>query len=221
MRSIIISAAAVAVLAITTNTQAQCSFEHPKKAGKYQASLVQAFVSCGNLGGNTPDATTEGGIPSCKPPQTFNEHNGNFSTGWRWDELKGSGSVQLKSAKNKIGLSFLDPPDDTTDVAVSLKLNGVLDQLGPASGTGTLALIVRATLKDRMNGDMTVIDFPAGFGVPITDGKVSLKTTANSLLNNISQPGLPGCSSLELVDIRVNDENGNTFATVGLFNPPL
>src|SRR6185369_12963337 len=64
--------AAVLVVGISASSAlAQCAFEHPKKAGKFASNFVQAFVSCGNAGGNSPNSTTEGGVPSCKPPETF------------------------------------------------------------------------------------------------------------------------------------------------------
>jgi hypothetical protein len=43
---------------------AQCAFDRPNgsttNTGYLSTSLVRAFVSCGNPGGNTPNATTMG-----------------------------------------------------------------------------------------------------------------------------------------------------------------
>jgi len=50
----------------------------PKKAASFSANFVQAFVSCGNPGGNPPNAFTEGGIPSCQPPETYDEQAGSL-----------------------------------------------------------------------------------------------------------------------------------------------
>ena len=49
------------------------SYQHPSKAKSDQSrALVQAFVSCNNPGGNTPNATTEAGtVPTCYPAETF------------------------------------------------------------------------------------------------------------------------------------------------------
>jgi hypothetical protein len=88
---------------------------------------------------------------------------------------------------------------------------------GPS--TGFLATVARATFDDRAGGDMTVDDFPANFPLLIADGKINVKTSADVLLNGISQPGLPHCSNIETVSITVLDENGNTFANVGVFLP--
>ena len=213
--------AAVLVVGFAASSAfAQCAFEHPKKAKKFQGEFVQAFVSCGNAGGNSPNTTTEGNVPTCKPPETYNEQAGSPPTGWQWDEEKGQGQVQLKASKVP-PVNILNPPGDTTDIAVKCKLKGVVYAgnvpAGPA--TGFLATVARATFDDRAGGDMTVVDFPANFPLPISDGKVNVKTSADVLLNGISQPGLPHCSSIETVSVTVTDENGNTFANVGLFLP--
>jgi len=208
--------AVVLVVGISASAaMAQCAFEHPKKAKKFQSNFVQAFVSCGNAGGNSPNATTEGGVPTCKPPETFNQQAGSPPTGWMWDELKGQGAVQFKAASIKPPIT----PADGGDLKVKVKLKGVVDANGPANGTGALATVARATLNDRMNGDMTVVDFPANFPLTLTGGAGQTKTTADALLNGISQPSLPHCSSIETVGITIVDQNGNTFANVGVFLP--
>ena len=208
--------AAVLVVGISASAaMAQCAFEHPQKAKKFQSNFIQAFVSCGNAGGNSPNTTTEGGVPACKPPETFNQQAGTPVTGWRWDELKGSGSVTLKAATSVAPVT----PAGSTDLKVKAKLKGVLDGVGLANGTGALATVARATFNDRMNGDITVVDFPANFALTLVDGKGQVKTTADTLLNGISQPGLPNCAALEVVSLTVVDPNGNTFANVGAFLP--
>src|SRR5690242_17866826 len=37
-----------------------CQYEHPTSAKSTKLTVVQAFVSCNNPGGNTPNSTTEG-----------------------------------------------------------------------------------------------------------------------------------------------------------------
>jgi hypothetical protein len=233
-RHLVIAGAALAFAFVASGANAQtsvdeCGFEHPKQAKQNKLALVTAFVSCGNTGGNTPNDSTEGspGTPSCSPPETFNEQDGSPPSGWMWDETKGQGSVTIQAAKNKVS-NPADPTNkDTADLSVALKLKGVVDAVGPASGTGILSTLSRATLRDRNgtpenHGDdtaMTVIDFPAGFGFTLTSGQANLKTTANALLTAESIPGLPHCTSIELVDLGVNDENGNRFADIGTFLP--
>lgn len=207
--------AAVLVVGISASAaMAQCAFEHPKKAGKFQGNFVQAFVSCGNAGGNSPNTTTEGGVPTCKPPETFSEQSGNTASGWSWDETKGQGQVQFKAVK------FAKPPvtpADSTDLAVKVKVKGIVDVVGPVNGNGALATTSRATFNDRMGGDMTVVDFAANFTVPFADGKANVKTSADALLNGIPQPGLPDCSSIETVSVLLKDPNGDSFGNIGLF----
>lgn len=210
--------AAVLVVGISASAAlASCDFEHPKKATKFQSNFVQAFVSCGNTGGNSANSTTEGGVPSCKPPETYAEQAGSPPGSWTWDENKGQGQVQIKSVKNaKPPVT----PADSSDLAIKLKLKGVLDNNTiPAAGNGFLATVARATFNDRTNGSMTVVDFPANFPVTVTGGQANVKTTADALLNGISQPGLPHCASIETVSITILDPNSSTFANVGIFNP--
>lgn len=223
-KHILVAGAAVLALGFTAAMAnaagPQCAYEHPKKAGGLKSSMVQAMVSCNNPGGNTPNSTTEGGVPTCAPPETFHQQNGNQAGGWFWDESKAKGDVSFKAAKNKLP----SQPPDSADLAVQLKMSGLqqgsVSASAPANGPGVLATVARATLKDRLNGDMTVVDFPAGFDVQAVDGKISKKTTANDLLvNTLGQPALPSCSSIEVVSVAVVDPNGDNFATMGTFLP--
>lgn len=217
---------AVAVAVVPAALSAQCTFEHPKKAGKLQTNLVQAFLGCSSDPFSSccghANGTTEGGVPSCAPGETFNQLSGNPPHGWTWDGTKASGQVSLKASKT-FPPNALNPPSNSADVAVQMKLKGVLDQefLGPASGPGHLSILLRVTLDDRLNGDMTIVDFPAGFAFMLTGGKATVKSSIDAALNGASspQPGLPSCSSAEVLWIGVADSNGNSFATAGLFNP--
>jgi hypothetical protein len=233
-RHLVVAAAALGFAFVASGAQAQfvdpaCGFEHPKKAKETRSSLVQAYVSCGNPGGNPPNDTTESGTQSCSPPETFNDQDGSPPNGWHWDFEKGQGDVSFKASKNKVENPVLNPEDDTADVAVSLKLKGVVALDGPdgASGIGSLATLSRATLRDRQgtggdNSDdvaMTVIDFPAPFSFTLDEGKANLKTSANVVLNGAAIGGLPECTSIEVIDIAVFDENGNRFGSMGTFLP--
>jgi len=238
-RHLVIAAAAlgfafVASGANAQNTQDECGFEHPKKAKQIQASLVQAFVSCGgNPGANPSNDATEGtpGTPSCSPPETRNDQAGGHPTGWMWDESKGQGKATFKAKNKTLSKDPIhaskNPPGDTGDIQVALKLQGVVDDAGVASGNGTMATLSRATLRDRRgtpgnNTDddaMTVVDFPAPFPFTLTEGKANLKTSANVVLNGGGINGLPHCASVEVVDLSVNDENGTRFLSMGTFIP--
>ena len=256
-KHLLVTLAAVMALGFTANmASAQCAtVAHPLKAAKFQVSLVQAFVSCGNPSAPSPNTATEGGVPTCTPVQTFNQLDGSPASGWTWDPLTSFGTVSMKpllvpACKRKgtslppacslnvcIGgtnagepctvnsecpggtCSGLNPVGDTTDLLAKLKLKGVVSPDAPlgANGDGTLATIARATLDDRVGGPMTVIDFPAGFPFTLEEGKANLQTSADALLNSIGQPGLSHCSTLEIVTISVNDENGNPFGRLGAF----
>ncbi len=223
----------VAVLAIgfTANAaRAQgCGFNHPKKTVTFKANFVQAFVSCGNPGGNTPNATTGGGVPSCKPPETFNQQAGDPPNGWFFDTRNGSARITIKPTREpyRLAPNPLNPVGETGDLHIQFAISNVLDQAGRASGNGTLSTVARATLRDRQGtpslGDdvpMTVIDFPAPFPFSIINGSAHIDTSADALLNGIGQNGLPHCASIELVSVTVGDENGNTFANLGSWLAP-
>jgi len=229
-KRLLITLAAVLAIGFTANAaRAQCGFNHPKKTVTFKSNFVQAFVSCGNPGGNTPNSTTEGGVPSCAPPETFNQQAGSPPNGWFFDPERGQGRITIKPTREPYRLppTPLNPPGETGDLHIQFALANVLDAAGRANGPGTLATVARATLRDRQPptgpaGDvpMTVIDFPAPFPFSLVNGSVHIDTSADALLNGIGQPGLPHCSSIELVSITVADENGNTFANLGAWLEP-
>ena len=243
----LIATAWIALAAVRV-ADAQCAFEHPKKAGQVQASLVQAFVSCdcyedccpipippyfacGPVCGNT----TAAGHTACKPPETFCEQSANRpGDGWEWDENLAAGSVALKSVAFCAGtmsgttLPACSPSDPlnsaqggAADLSVALKVKGVLTSgtQQPASGTGMLSLVLRMTVDDPGNGDASVVDFPASAPFDLVDGKAKLVTSLDAILNSQNLPGMPPCASIELVSLRVLDQNGDGFATIGILLP--
>lgn len=229
-KHLVAAGAAVLALGLTVSIASAAAppcapgLAHPSKAKGLKSSLTTAFVSCGNLGGATANSATEGGVPGCQPVETFHQAAGSPATGWEWG-VKGKGDVSVTASKNKVS-NILNPPGDTSDLAISLKMGGIEDSLGIADGTnGTLATVARATLNDRAlqpaANYISVVDFPAGFPITVLGGKIKLKTSANVLLNGIGQPGLPPCSSIEVVSILVIDPEGNPFATLGAFLPSL
>lgn len=214
-----------ASLASAASVPCAVTYQHPSSAKQIKASLTQAFVSCNNPGGNTPNATTETGtVPTCFPAETFHENAGSPALGWTW-AAKSSGSITFKAGKNKL----MGPPDyaqntdpNAIDLYIQIKISGILDNTGVASGTnGSVQTVARATLIDRaeQSAPMTVIDFPTGFGVPVTNGKISKKTSATVILDALNQPALPACTNIEVVSVLVKDPNGNTFANLGTYLP--
>lgn len=210
----------MSLLAAVHGAHAQCAFPHPKSASKFQTSLVQAFTVCGGPACHycTPNAATEGGVPACAPPETFAQQNGNTYTGWMWDPNSGRGQVQLTALRTG-PVHPLDPPGDTTDMGITLKLTGVVNLIGSATGTGSLAFYLRGTLDDRARGDMTEVDFPINVAFTMTGGKTTVKTTVDAALNDLPQPGLPHCSSVAVLAVLVTDPNGDIFADQGIFLP--
>ena len=232
-RSLPIALAALFVVGGAVRTaHAQCAFQHPKTAKRFQTSLVQAFTSCG-----PPNSQTEGNLPACKPPETFSQQAGNdVSGGWKWNPAKGSGKIEFKvvascAAQESPGsLPKCDPssplnqgPPPSADLAIKLSLTSIVQGPGAgtsaANGTGTLSIIARATLEDRTNGDVTVVDFPASSPFTMQNGSATLKTSADAILNALNKPGLPPCTSIELVYASVYDPKGDAFARVGIYLP--
>jgi len=215
-------AAAALVVGFSASAHAQCAFQHPKKAGKFQSNFVQAMVSCGNVGGNSPNTFAGGGAaPACKPPETFNEQAGSPPNGWLWGP-KSSMAVAFKSKKANVNPS--STPADAADLAIQLKGSDI--EYAPGDGsvkvdgaTGTLSTVSRTTFNDRTVGDVTVVDFPVNIGFTVTGGKVKVKTSANQALNSGGLAGLPHCTSIETVKVLIVDEANHTFGNIGSFLP--
>lgn len=227
MKKLILTAgAAVAALSFagiaSAATPCPVTYQHPAKAAKLTSNLVQAFVSCGNPGGNTPNATTETGtVPTCFPAETYNEQAGSPASGWLWGP-KSQGSIAFKAGKNKVVNPSLNTDPNAVDLYIQIKISDVRNAGGPADGSsGNVATVARATLIDRANppGElMTVIDFPTGFQVTVQPGgKIQKKTSATEILNALLQPALPRCTTIEVVSVLVKDPNGNAFANLGTF----
>ncbi|MBI3767336.1 MAG: hypothetical protein HY271_02455 [Deltaproteobacteria bacterium] len=214
-------AAAVLVVGVSASAvHAQCAFQHPVAAGKFAGSFVQAFVSCGNVGGNSPNSNAGGGAaPACKPPETFAQQAGSPSGSWKWG-AKGVASISLKSIKQAPPVPAVSPAD-SSDVKIALKGAGLEYSPGVPvnSSSGALSTVTRATFNDRTSGDVTVVDFPVNFPLTVVNGAVKLKTTADTQLNADTLAGLPHCTSLEVVHNTIVDENGNAFGNIGIFNP--
>jgi hypothetical protein len=233
MKKLILTAgAAVAALSFagiaSAATPCPFTYQHPAKAAKLTSALVQAFVSCGNPGGNTPNTFTEGGttVPACYPAQTYNEQAGSPNAGWLWGP-KSQGTISFKAGKNKITTydnGTKTNPEGAVDLYIQVKISDIRNGGGPADGsTGSVATVARATLIDREIGEaVTVIDFPTGFPIVVQPGgKVQKKTSATEILNGLSapQPALPRCTQIEVVSVLVKDQPGNAFANLGTFLP--
>jgi hypothetical protein len=214
-------AVAALVVGVSASAHAQCSFQHPKKAKSFSSNFVQAFVSCGNVGGNSPNTFAGGGAaPACKPPETFNDQAGSPSNGWLWGP-KSTAQIKTKALSKNFNPSTT--PADAADLVIQLKLtdaeyfpgNGSL----PVDGQGTLSTVSRTTFNDRTVGDVTVVDFPVNIAFAVVGGKAKVKTSANEALNAGGLAGLPHCTSIENVHITILDENNHAFGNIGSFLP--
>jgi hypothetical protein len=206
---------------IPTRAAAQCAFNGPHgssgSTAYFVSSLVRAFVSCGNPGGNTPNATSVGGIPTCQPVETFHQQAGSPSGGWRFDNGSSYGVVKIKRTTGGDNAPF---PPTLRDAVVYLKMYHIAQEGGGpghfANGKGTVQMVFRITSDDYANGDMTYVDFPAGFGFTLNGGSVYMTKKLGDLMKDISQPRFPDCTSIEVVSVWVVDPNGNVFAVPGV-----
>lgn len=193
------------------------TFEHPKQASKIVMSLVQAFVGCNNAGGNSVNTTTEGGVPACAGPETYNEQDGSPSSGWRWNSANSRGDLTISQRCTGAG-----------DFGIKLSISGIVDGTGaPANATGTLVMAVGLTLHDPSGGDMTTITIPMSYPFSVASGSAKLLTSANAFFSEQQLPPLPNGVSvefrgLEVFDapfLEIRDANGNAFARPGVFLP--
>ncbi len=190
-------------------------FPHPKSAIKVTTSLVQAFVSCNNPGGNTPNTTTDGGVPACSPVQTYNERAGSPQSGWLWREAGSKGDLTLYQRCK-----------GAADVGIKLTMSGIVDGTGAlVNGTGALVIGMRFTLHDPSNGDMMTGTIPVTAGFTVLGGTAKLLTSVNAFFAENELPPLPNGVSVEFLGLdtsdnpllEVRDQNGNPFARPGVF----
>lgn len=207
------------MLGITTEiAHAQCAFQRPNDplvshTGRVDTRLVQAYVACGSCTlcgeiSNPPNIAALAGVPACSSPQTENQLAGNPVNGWLWGSSPTSwGRVRLTRAPS------LSCP--VKDVRVQLWLRHVVDATGPATGTGTLNLMVRATFNNPP--DVTMVDFPVAIAFPLAAGNTTFQSYLGPAFALLGQPCLPQtCTNLEVLTIEVIDENGNKFARPGI-----
>ena len=224
MRSLVLVLIGLAAgLLPASDVGAQCAFNRPLGSSSYtglvSTSLVRAFVSCNNPGGNVPNTVGIFGlVPSCPPVENYHQRDGSPAGGWTFGPGTSYGRVQIKRTSGGANLVY---PPTARDAAIVLKLYhiGRADG-GPgfASGSGSVLIMVRATTNEYESGDMTMIDFPLSFGFTLTGGSVSMTKKVGDVLMGIP-PGLPrfpDCTTLEIVSVAVKDPNGNVFAVPGV-----
>lgn len=216
-----LAALLLAGLGAASSAAAPCGFEHPKRATGFHAALVQAHWGCAPVVSSCcglANTATEGGIPACEPPATFVQHGGAQSDAWRWGP-QGQGRVSIAARTNTVP-SY---PADSADLAIRLKVTDLRTLDGHrADNEGTLGLVLRATVRDRVGGAMTIVDFPLAAPAAAANGRVNVKTTLNTLMQeNPVFTSFPGCTSLEIESLVLQDPNGDIFASPGIFLPDL
>ena len=225
MKKLILAAAAGALalgsasIASAAASTCAATYAHPAQAKQTKASLVQAFVSCNNPGGNTPNATTGPSTPTCFPAETFGQQANNPPGTWVWGP-KSQGSITFKAGKNKVeGPLNTDP--NASDLFITVKMSDIHDDTGLADNVdGRVSALSRATLVDRTHNQVeTVIDFPTGFSIHAANGKVNTKTSATVILNRLQNPALPACTQIEMIAVLVKDPNGTVFGNLGNYLP--
>mgnify|MGYP003573323545 CR=1 FL=1 len=215
MRKTLFTVAAVGMVAFFTasTASAQCSFDSPGKAKGLKSDMVRAYAPCGS-GVTFPAPNTSTGVsgtPACTTPTPYSDNL--FSD-------KGKCSVKA-SAKLEAPCSGGAYPE-CSNVKIQAKCAGITtnDTVSGIVGPGwKLNTLTRATFDDRTNGDMTVIDFPVQFDFdPADKGKLKLKSDTNTALFLLLGAGneLPGCTQLDLLSMKIVDDDNDIFATMGV-----
>jgi hypothetical protein len=219
---------------------AQCTFgfdggtpeesRGPAPAKGLKGSMVRTYLACPSTEPPTSHAMTESGTDACQPV-TPPELGGGGTTYAYADNGRCTVQTQAKllkdcskaedAAGNSLGLDAR--PCHVTFVRSSCKGIVRADGVQPISGSQDagweLATLGRASLNDPTGGDMTVIDFPVSFTYSDPkDGEMEIdSSTAEALVPLVGADGaaLPACTSIEVVDIKIKDPDGNSFARLG------
>ena len=209
---------AAAIGAPVGAAHAQCAFDEPTRnglaySGRFFSTLVQAYVGCGVVGGNSPNTVTMGGIPACSPPETANQQAGSPTNGWRFSQVPNQsyGRVLIQ----RLNGVFTNPAG-FRDVQIRIELKKIVDFFGPANSTGTLQIILRATTNDPIGGDMTATDYPVSLQVPLASGNGTLITSLATILASTIGPRFPDCTSHDVLSVGVYDPNLSLFAVPGV-----
>lgn len=179
-----------------------CDFNNCK-AKKIKTSMVRAFTPCGEPGGNSVNSSLDGILPACAPPQPLSLYN--FKP-----PCDGSCTVQIKTKIQYCGI----PAQPCCCITTSTSCKGILaPSSSPASGTFSLAMVLRITGNDASNGDVTSISTPFNAMMQAINGKIKHKSGCVT----IPPDGvIPACSSVELVDLAILDPDGDRFAVPGV-----
>lgn len=174
--------------------------------------MVRAYAPCGTgITFPSPNTAAASGTPGCTPPTPYSDFL--FSD-------KGKCSVQGSHKwESPCGLGG---PEDCSNFTWKARCSGITAADGTTliEGSGwTLNMLYRATWQDSANGDQTVIDFPAQVTfAPAKKGRMKAGADTHMLLNQLPffpPRFLPGCTSLEVLSVKIVDPQNRVFATMG------
>ena len=240
MKKLIMPLAVIAAVGFYAGSaSAQCTFgfdggtpetsRGPAPAKGVKGSMVRNYAGCTSTEHPTANATTESGTDACQPVIPPGAGGG---TDYAY-AAKGKCTVQTQAkllkdcskaedaAGNSLGLDTR--PCHVTFVRSSCKgivrADGVTPINGAVDAGWELATLSRASLNDPSGGDMTVIDFPVAFTYSDPeDGEMEVdSSSAEALVPLVGANGaaLPACTSIEVVDVKIKDPDGNSFAKLG------
>ncbi|MFN2426540.1 MAG: hypothetical protein ABR587_08855 [Candidatus Binatia bacterium] len=206
---------------------AACDFDLVRAKG-LKTSMVRVYAACPSTDNPSANTQTDGGTEACTPvtPAEVGGQGTLYSYG-----PHGGCTVSLLSKvvsacedlEDSSGMPLGLDPGACHVTRVKAKCKDMLSTNGIAPigllDVGfKLSVLTRVTLGAEINGDMTVIDYPVTFDfeTPNNGGMKLKSSTAEALAGmNGLDPDLPGCTSVEIVDITIKDPGGRPFARMG------
>lgn len=227
MKKEIILAGAAALIAVTgVCAQAQTIESNVKTKGLF-LTMVREYADCG-AGTQFPasNSVSSSGVLSCAPIEL--RDNGNGASPYFMDIAKGALSVKISGKAEKDCQAKFDnpvlPAAPCFSAAIQVGGKGLLDTDGatPLTGTNfTLSLIATATFDDDDSGPMTSVEFPLNIDLPITQGKIKVKTTSVEELTVLGAgAALPVDIVIAMESLRIIDDGGRVFAHPGVASAP-
>lgn len=221
MRKLLITTIAMSLVTFgAAGAQAACDFNGPAKAKGAKDTFTRAFASCPGITHVSTNTVTSGGVPGCSPPIAISS----YTFGPKGQCVAKTKTVYEERCRFNPGTD--EDPNSCSNVYVMAKCkdirmaDGETPIYSPGPGDGwAFSNLSRATMADESIGDLTSIDFPSQFAFAngAKKGALKVKGDANQMLYDLLQleTGLPGCISIESVNMAFTDPDGNTFATRG------
>lgn len=215
------------------SAMAACDFDIAPAKG-LKASMVRVYSACPSTELPFGNTATEGGVEACTPvsPAEFDGQPTLYSYG-----PNGGCTVQFKSRLVQDCQSLEDSDGNPLNLQpgschvtyVKAKCKEILGAdgvsgIGPDDAGFSLVVVSRASLADEIGGDMTVVDFPVSFEFDEPkNGSMSLSShSAEALLPLVggAAADLPGCTSIELLSVKILDPEHRPFARLGASTAP-